>query len=236
MNPSRAPRRPVTAEDLRLAERCARGRVVVIDDDPEILDAFRALLELEGYACETHASALAFLETIGADLARFPGPACVLCDVMMPGLSGLGLLARLGELEDTPVLLMSGVSGASEAVSAFHAGARDFLIKPIDADLLLGAVGQALGQSNAMQQRRAREARLAGLFGSLTLRECEIARLIGRGMRNQEVADALGIALRTVKRHRHQVMEKLGVSSLAELVRMIDEAGQGVCGTPGSAP
>jgi FixJ family two-component response regulator len=205
----------------------------VIDDDPEILDAFCALLELEGYACETHGSALSFLDASAGKVARFPGPCCVLCDVMMPGLSGLGLLARLGELKDTPVLLMSGVSGASEAVSAFHAGAQDFLIKPIDADLLLGAVGKALAMSTEMQQQRARADRLAGLFGALTAREIEIAHLIAQGMRNQEVADALGIALRTVKRHRHQVMEKLGAQSLAELVRIIDEAGHGICREPG---
>lgn len=226
-------RKPMTAEESRLAERCALGRVVVIDDEPEILDAFQALLELEGYACETHASALSFLATLGDGEARFPGPCCVLCDVMMPKLSGLGLLGRLGALEDTPILLMSGVSGASEAVSAFHSGAQDFLIKPIDADLLLDAVAKALARSTRMQQERARGDHLAGLLGSLTPREHEIARRIAQGLRNQEVADALGIALRTVKRHRHQVMEKLGVQSLADLVRMIDEAGYGIGQGPG---
>lgn len=97
-SPAAKARRPVTVSDHRLAGRCLRGRVVLIDDDPEILAALAALLDLEGYACETHTSALAYLEVLSADLPAFPGPCCVLSDVKMPELDGLELQRRLAAL------------------------------------------------------------------------------------------------------------------------------------------
>ena len=125
------------------AARCAQGRVVVIDDDPTIVMALSALLELEGYACETHASAEAYLHVLNYNRPSFPGPHCVLCDLMMPGLSGLELQSRLAALDDTPLLLMSGGSGVQQAVDGFRGGALDFLVKPIEADTLLTAVAKA---------------------------------------------------------------------------------------------
>ena len=113
------PRKPVTVSDHKLAARCARGRVVIIDDDAEILSALAALIEMEGYACETYASALTYLQVLNDNQPCFPGPNCVLCDIKMPEFDGLALQNRLSKLGDTPLLLMSGSSGMREVASAF---------------------------------------------------------------------------------------------------------------------
>jgi len=216
-------RSPITVSDRKLAERCARGRVIIIDDDEEILSALTALVEMEGYACETYVSALSYLQMLNYNRPCFPGPCCVLCDVKMPELGGLELQSRLAELDDTPVLLMSGASGAREAVSAFHAGALDFLIKPIDADTLMAAVEKALAVSAERHSQRVRKATLAAQIATLTERERDIARRVTAGQTNPAIAEELGIALRTVKLHRQRAMEKIGAVKMTDLVRIADE-------------
>ncbi len=216
---------PVTVGEVKVAKRSIRGRVVVIDDDVEILAALAALLALENYSCETYASALAYLEVHGK---QYPGnfvPSCVLCDVKMPEVDGLELQSRLSALDDTPLLLMSGVSGAPEAVSAFRAGALDFLIKPLDADILLNAVLKALAVSAERQRLKERKLNLAGRIATLTKRELEIARKVALGQTNPSIAQELGIALRTVKLYRQRAMEKMGAKVTADLVRLADEGG-----------
>lgn len=217
-------RRPVTVSDQALSERCARGRIVLIDDDAEIVAAFAALIEMEGYACDTFVSALSYLQVLNDNRPVFPGPCCVLCDVHMPELDGLELQRRLTELDGAPLLLVSGASGAREAGNAFRAGAIDFLVKPVDADVLLAAVRKALQVSTDRQLQRARKAELAARKDSLTQREREIARRVTRGQTNAAIADDLGIALRTVKLHRQRSMEKLGADDIPSLVRIADEA------------
>lgn len=216
-------RKPVTVHDEKLAARCARGRVVIIDDDAEILHAFAALLEMEDYACETYGSALAYLQMLNYNRPCFAGPCCVLCDVKMPELDGLELQNRLADLDNTPLLLMSGASGAQEAASAFRAGALDFLVKPIDADVLLAAVSKALGESSKRQQQQARHSALAARIATLTDREREIARRVAAGQTNPAIAAELGIALRTVKLYRQRAMEKVGAGGTADLVRIADQ-------------
>lgn len=216
-------RSPITVFDRKLAERCARGRVIIIDDDEEILSALTALVEMEGYACETYVSALSYLQMLNYNRPCFRGPCCVLCDVKMPELDGLELQSRLAELDDTPVLLMSGASGVQEAVSAFHAGALDFLIKPIDADTLLTAVDKALVVSAERHSQRMRKVTLAAQIATLTERERDIARRVTAGQTNPAIAEELGIALRTVKLHRQRAMEKIGAVKMTDLVRIADE-------------
>lgn len=214
----------MTVFDEEHAARCARGRVVVIDDDPTIVMALSALLELEGYACETHSSAEAYLHVLNYNSPSFPGPHCVLCDMMMPGLSGLELQARLAALSDPPLLLMSGGSGVKEAVSGFRAGALDFLVKPIEADILLAAVARALEVSAERQRQHRRKSEIALRTASLSERELGVARRVAQGRINTEIAQDMGIALRTVKLHRQRVMEKLQAQTVADLVRIADEA------------
>jgi two-component system, LuxR family, response regulator FixJ len=225
MTPMVSVRRVITVSDEQLAARSAQGRVVVIDDDAEVLSALSALIHMEGYAVEAYASATSYLETVTRDQPRFAGPCCLLCDVMMPGLTGLELQARIAAQDDMPMLLMSGASGAREVVSAFRAGALDFLVKPIDADVLLVAVARALALSRQGQAQRTRNAGLAVRSASLSARERDIARRVAAGQTNPAIAMELGIALRTVKLHRQHALEKLGAAGLTDLVRIADEGG-----------
>jgi FixJ family two-component response regulator len=222
MKPTPAGRRVVTISDQQLAQRCARGRVVLIDDDVQILSGLASLIELEGYACERYSSALDYLQVLNYNRPCFPGPCCLLCDVKMPELGGLELQRRLAELDDTPLLLMSGASGALEVAKAFRSGAVDFLIKPIDADVLLAAIAKALALSSQRQAQRQQQANLAERIASLTPRERDIVRRVVAGQTNPAMAAELGIALRTVKLHRQHALEKIGATSMAELVRIAD--------------
>jgi FixJ family two-component response regulator len=223
----RAPkyRQVITVADAQFAARCLRGHVVVVDDDVEILSALSALFELEGYACETHPSALSYLQALDGAASRFPGPCCILSDVKMPDLGGLQLQILLAERDDTPLLLMSGASSVEDAVRAFQFGVQDFLVKPIDADLLLDTVKKALAVSAQRQLQRERKTHLTGRIAELTGRERDVARRVAAGMSNPAIAEELGIALRTVKLHRQRAMEKLGADSTANLVRIVDEGG-----------
>lgn len=218
-------RRPVTVDEEMLAERCARGRVIVIDDDAHVLSALADLMVLEGYACDTFASALDYLQTMGDTCSRFAGPMCLLCDVKMPELDGLELQKRLLQQIDTPFLLMSGASGALEAASAFRAGALDFLVKPVDADELLAAIAKALRVSAERQTQHQRASALASRIASLTAREREVTQLVAQGLTNPAIAIRLGLALRTVKLYRQNATEKLNAGTTAELVRLADEGG-----------
>ena len=202
-----------------------RGCVIIIDDDQEILAALASLLDMEGHVCMTFPSALAFLEAV--ERASFPPmhPCCVVCDVKMPELDGLELQRRLARFQNMPMLLMSGASGAPEAVDAFRAGAVDFLIKPFAAETLLQSVARALQYSAELHHQHKRQDRLAALIAAMTPREREVARLVAKGLTNQAIADELGIALRTVKLHRQRAMEKLGIAGTADLVRIVDETG-----------
>lgn len=208
-----------------LAKRCAIGRVVLIDDDPEILEALQTLLRLEGYACEAYNSALGYLQTLESRPADSDVPCCVLCDVKMPEMSGLDLQCRLAAHGSTPFLLMSGVSGASEVANGFRAGALDFLIKPLDVDGLLKAIASAIEVSQEQQEVQLRKNARVLQLSTVTFREREVVRLVAQGRTNNAIAEELGIALRTVKLHRHRALKKLGINNMVELIRLADESG-----------
>lgn len=218
------PRRIVTVSDQALAERYARGCVILVDDEEDIRIAYASLIEIQGYACETHVSATDFLAALHANRPRFPGPVCVLCDVNMPELDGLELQRHLEKYPEMPLIFISGSSGLQEAVTGFRAGALDFLIKPVDAGQLYAAVARALALSTERRHQSQRESELAARLATLSARELEIARQIVRGWTNREVSEALGIAERTVKLHRQRAMRKLDAATLADLVRLIDAA------------
>lgn len=218
-------RRVVTVADAELARRCERGRVVAIDDDPDVLAAVVALIESEGYACEPYPSALSFLVAMDDGAPRFPGPVCLLSDIKMPEMDGLALQKRLLEVaQDMPLVLMSGHSGIGEAVSAFRAGAVDFLIKPFEPDALVGALAKALAISAESQRTQIRSQSLSERLLQLTTRERDVARRVAAGQTNPQIAATLGISVRTVKRHRQHAMEKMGARVTADLVRIADEA------------
>jgi two-component system response regulator FixJ len=218
-------RTPVTVNDEKLAARCARGRVVVIDDDPEILSSLAALFEIEGFACETYLSAVTYLQVLDYNRPCFRGPVCVLCDVAMPDLSGLELQERLAQVGHIPLLLMSGSSGVREAVHAFRAGVLDFLVKPLDADLLLVAVTKALAINAKSHQERREQFEINSRIASLTVRERQVACLVTSGKINRAICEEMAVSLRTVKLYRQRVMQKLGAATLADLVRIADQGG-----------
>ncbi|WP_347989343.1 response regulator [Methylomonas sp. AM2-LC] len=223
MTMPKASRHFLTPFELEFAERCALGLVVIIDDDYEILSALAALIKFEGYACKTYTSALTYLQVLNENRHVLPGPRCVLCDVRMPEMDGLQLQQRLAKLNDTPMLLMSGGSGAQEVVSAFHAGALDFLIKPVDTDRLLAAVTNALQISNERQILDKKKYFFAARIKTLTTRELDIAQRVAAGQTNPSIAAEIGIALRTVKLYRKRAMDKLGIVKTLDLVRIADE-------------
>lgn len=204
-----------------------KGRVVLIDDDRHILEVFSDLLALEGHACETYDNAALFLADLADEPAEPAGPRCVVCDVHMPGMDGLELQRRLAQYPDFALVLVSGISGAHEAVTGFRAGALDFLLKPVESDALLAAVARALDASAERQRARARALDVSARISTLTDRELEVARGVARGRINRLIAEDLGIALRTVKQHRQRAMEKLGVATTVDLARVMDEAGGG---------
>ncbi len=220
----RPPTRPViTIHEEREAVRNARGLVTVIDDDQAIRDAVSSLLGLEGYATECFDSAALFLEVLERGEPVFPGPQCVLLDVKMPGLTGLELQRQLiDRAENLPIVFMSGGSGAREAVQALKNGALDFLVKPFDEETLLAAVSEALDKSLVKARHHAQDHDVAARVSSLTEREAQIARMVATGMLNRDIAEQLGIAVRTVKLHRMHMMRKLGAGNVIEMARIVD--------------
>lgn len=219
--------RPViTIHDEREAARHARGCIIIIDDDDAIREAVKTLLDLEGYATQTFASAVHYLDVLQQNEAGFPGPRCILLDVKMPEQTGLELQNRLSSASDkTPLVFMSGGSGAQEAVQALKHGAIDFLIKPFEEEALLAAVSEALQISLNQQAHLQEDKDASSRLASLSERESQIARMVSKGMLNRDIADTLGIAVRTVKLHRMHMMRKLGASNVIELARIIDRMG-----------
>lgn len=228
MNFPSSTRRIVTVDDEALAQRCARGRIVLIDDHLEVVQALTNLLHLEGFACEGYPSASAYLEALQRQDPVFPGPACILSDMRMPGLDGLELLAQMSARDEMPVILMSGASGIRDAVEGFRTGAVDFLVKPVETEELLGAVTKALALSAQSREQRTRGHDLAQRLASLTPREQTVAARVAQGETNVQVAEELGISLRSVKRIRQSAAAKLGAESTAELVLKFTEGKRGV--------
>jgi FixJ family two-component response regulator len=142
---------------------------------------------------------------------------------MMPDLDGLEAQRRLVGLDDTPLVLMSGASGVREAVTAFRAGALDFLVKPIEAETLLEAVEKALTVSRARQATRERAQAQTRRLAALTPREHDVAVRVARGKLNRVIGEELGLALRTVKLYRQRCLEKLEARSTADLIRILQE-------------
>ena len=220
-------RRPIrsviTIQDEREAVRHARGHIGVIDDDPSVRGAVAAMLRHEGYAVTEFASAAEFIAFEDKADPMFPGPRCLLLDVKMPSASGLDLQRVLLERSLTvPIVFMSGGSSAGEAVQAMKAGALDFLIKPFDDEQLIESVDKALSRSSADRRSSLSSADVAARYASLSVRESQIAGLVSQGYMNQQIADQLGIAERTVKLHRMHMMRKMGAGNVIELVRMLD--------------
>jgi FixJ family two-component response regulator len=191
----------------------------LVDDDQGFRTALARLLRALGHRVQEYDSAQDFLA------APTPATGCLLLDVHMPGLSGLDLQARLAALGSRlPVIFITGQGDIPMSVRAIKAGAEDFLTKPIGRQALSEAIERALARAARFEAEAAlREARERQL-GRLSSREREVALLLAKGYLNKQVAAALGTTERTIKAHRSRIMEKLGIRSAVELVRLIDQA------------
>jgi FixJ family two-component response regulator len=188
----------------------------VIDDDASLRDATIELLNASGYRARGYASTGEFLLEPPVD-----EPGCLLLDVRLPGPSGLDLQAAMGRHGIAlPVIFLTGYADVATSVRAMKGGAIDFLEKPVARDTLLEAVRRAL--DNDAQQRAAGEVarQRTARLEVLTAREREVFDRIVQGKLNKQIADELGVGLRTVKAYRAQLMTKLGVNSAAELGRL----------------
>ena len=198
------------------------GLVHVIDDDASFRTAIERRLKLAGYDVETYSSAQQLLD-------RLPGvekPGCILLDVQMPGLSGLDLQSRLIERGSIlPIIFVTGYADTPATVRAIKAGAEDFLTKPASSGQLIDAIERAMTRYESARRQRNELNSFRGLVATLTPRERQVFNLIIRGKINKQIAHELGTTERTVKAHRHQVMEKMQVHSLAELVSNAERLG-----------
>jgi FixJ family two-component response regulator len=199
----------------------AAGFVHVIDDDASWRKSVERLMSAAGYSVALYESAEAFLRK-----GEIEAPGCILLDVRMPGLSGLQLQQRLVAMRRAlPIVFLSGHGDIPLTVLAMKAGAEDFLSKPVDTDVLLGAVAQAVARD---RQGRAEREQLAGLrarVDALTPTERKVFDQVVRGKLNKQVAAELGMVERTVKWHRHNIVQKLGLDSLAGWVLLAERLG-----------
>jgi FixJ family two-component response regulator len=190
----------------------------VVEDDDALRTALTRLLGASGYETRGYASAGEFLMQ---PLPERPG--CLLLDLQLPGPSGLDLQEHLrGRGVTLPVVFLTGRADVPSSVRALKGGASDFLTKPVERDTLLSAVQRALAQDARHRESRAAAEQLQARFRLLSPREREVFERVVSGRLNKQIADDLGIAERTVKLQRAQVMAKLGVSSVAELGRLAE--------------
>ena len=200
----------------------AAGAVIhVVDDDAWFRAAISRLLNVSGYEVADYESAANFLRAL--EDAR---PGCILLDVQMPDLGGLQLQDKLAKLSrGWPIIFMTGHGDIPTSVRAIKAGAEDFLSKPVSKQTLLEAIERALVRYATMQQSRDQLDGFRSLVSMLTPREAEVFALMVRGKLNKQISHLLGTSERTVKAHRHMVMNKLQVQSFAEAVSIAERLG-----------
>jgi FixJ family two-component response regulator len=196
------------------------GRVLIVDDDVSVGNAFRRLLVLAGFDVQVFTSGSDFLRR-GPDAS----PSCVILDQCMPDLSGLELQKLISGEQVLSVIFITGHGDVSTSVEAMKRGAIDFLTKPVEEERLLAAVNRGLQRSAEVgASQRERNAFLERL-DRLTPREREVGALMSRGLPNKQIAWELGTAEKTVKVHRARVLEKLAVGSVAELATLAERTG-----------
>jgi FixJ family two-component response regulator len=196
--------------------------VHIVDDDASFRTAMERRLKHAGYEVATYASAQHLLDRLPSD----GEPACILLDVRIPEMSGPELQERLNELGSTrPIIFLTGYLDIPATVRAIKAGADDFLTKPVSSDDLLEAIERAIAHDEVTRGLKSKLDVARTHVAALTPRELEVFLLVIRGNPNKQVARALGCTERTIKAHRHRVMEKMQVRSLPELVSLAERVG-----------
>jgi len=210
--------RPTSPRDLAHAEEPI---VFVIDDDASMREALRGLLRSVGLQVEVFGSAHEFLESKLPDVAS-----CLLLDIRLPRLSGLDFQAELIEAGiHIPIIFMTGHGDIPMSVKAMKAGAVDFLSKPFRDQDMLDAVASAIERDRKRRVGAKALSDAQARFEILTPRERQVLALVAAGLMNKQIAAEIGIAEITVKIHRGNVMKKMGVRSLPDLVRMAETLG-----------
>jgi FixJ family two-component response regulator len=193
----------------------AEARVWVVDDDESIRELLSWLMKRAGLEVACHANAQTFLRDF-----RHEGPACVILDLYLPGVSGLEVQQRLiAGGHGVPVIFLSGRADVPQAVSAVKSGAVDFIEKPFDYRRIVALVQECLERDRAALRERSRVREAARRLASLTQREREVLDRVVAGRTNRLIAEDLEISIKTVEAHRARIMEKLEVGSVAELVQ-----------------
>lgn len=194
----------------------AQLTVYLVDDDPAIRDSLSLSLSLRGYHIAQFASAEDFLNAYDPAWAG-----CVVADIRMPGMTGLQMQAALKERGSTlPVVIITAHGDVASARAAFRGRAIDFLEKPFDDEHLLSAIETAFEHELGRMNNQAGSARREAMLASLSPREREVMKHLVRGLHAKEIGEQLGISHRTVEVHKAHIMEKMGVRSVIDIVRL----------------
>jgi len=195
--------------------------VFIVDDDLSVRRSTERLVQATGLKVQTFTSAKEFLKN-----ARFEGPACLVLDVRMPGLSGMDLQQELTQSGiQIPIIFITGHGDIPMSVRAMKAGAVEFLTKPFRSRGLLDAIRAALERDRSAHKERSETGELRQRYEQLTPREREVMVLVAAGLLNKQVAGELATTERTIKFHRAHIMQKMHAESLADLVRMAEKLG-----------
>ncbi len=196
--------------------------VFIVDDDSAVLKGLRLLVKSLRMNVETYLSAQEFLDSY--DPAR---PGCLVLDVRMPGISGLELQEKLRKRNiSIPVIIMTGYGEVAVAVEAMKKGAMMFVEKPISDQVLLDQIQKAIAKDARIRQEQAAQKTITSRLELLTSRERQVMDLVIAGKLNKVIARELGVSQKTVEFHRSNIMKKMKVDSLAELVRLVIESGR----------
>jgi FixJ family two-component response regulator len=197
------------------------AKVLIVDDDGDFRDSLARLIGSMGIDVETFGSGTEFLAHEPDD-----GPTCVLLDLQMPDMTGLQVQEELDRIgRQIPIVFVTGHGAISAGVQAMKRGAVDFLEKPFDVSRLCDAVEIALHQSIQRRRQSAAQLEARRRLAQLTAREQQVCDYVMAGLLNKQSAYEIGIAESTVKVHRSRMMKKLGVSSLVQLIRLVDAVG-----------
>jgi FixJ family two-component response regulator len=195
----------------------ALGHVIVIDDDASVRRSLCTMLERAGYQVSLYDCADAFLAN-----PVVPRPSVILLDMRMPGTTGVGLQSQLKALaQNVPVVFVSGDSRPEEIIAAMKQGAVDFLLKPFTAQAMMDVLQRAMRMSEIAIVEADKNLQVSERLQRLTPREIEVCHWMVRGYSNQQIATIDGGASATIKLHRARVMDKMGASTLPELIDML---------------